>query len=507
MPSIQVVRAAACAFVAAVSLGCASDDPSAGGVQEKPQTQPPAGPATPTSPAATPPSSTPASMPGIPSSSAAGSAAVPMGDTASSQPSAAAPDPNLKPASTPPMAESTPKDGIGADGKIVAACRGFAFDGLRYSPGGSVLPNTCAPFNRWTNNPYAVRCIDGLPNYKTPFPGDDHCILPPPPELGFQVGVHPGGNVTYWDKLWAGDNSIYADSASAAGYEVAAGGEVVQNYDAVLKGPTNSQFFYRVQFRGRYGSHHGMVRFTASTVSKDAWQNNGNLSFDGAEIITPQNVITDVPQSTLDISPEEDGIGFPIAATGVFFNLHHFNTSDKPILREIWVNAWYVAADKVTRQAQYFTSSAAVNYPPGMVIDNTSSVRATSKTQILSLFGHRHGWTTRFSAWVVRSGSTTQELVYDSYDWNEMPTFAYNSTTKNEPPGTPSKDGATSGSLVLQAGDTLGFNCHAETTQKRADELGVPMPTTTLRTANEAFTGEMCIVNGHTVGGTLGFSF
>jgi hypothetical protein len=154
-------------------------------------------------------------------------------------------------------------------------------------------------------------------------------------------------------------------------------------------------------------------------------------------------------------------------------------------------------------EAYFFTGSAPVNYPPGMVLDNAGSVRATAKTQVLNIYGHRHAWTPRFHAWVVRAGSTKEELVYDSNDWYDMPTYAYNSTSLNPTPGD-GQDGATSGPLILEAGDILHYNCHVDTTRERAAAIGHPMPTTALRTANEAFTGEMCIINGHTVGAKLG---
>src|ERR1700753_3197253 len=93
-----------------------------------------------------------------------------------------------------PDAGSSPNAGRGPDGRITAQCQGFKLDGLKYSPGGTTLPNKCAPFDALLNNPYAVRCIDAKPNYKTRFPGDEYCILPPPDDKGIQVGLHPQGH-------------------------------------------------------------------------------------------------------------------------------------------------------------------------------------------------------------------------------------------------------------------------------------------------------------------------
>ena len=79
---------------------------------------------------------------------------------------------------------------------IPEECRGFSFDDIMYSPGGTTLPNKCQPFHPTLNNPYAVRCVDAWPWYKTPYRGDEFCILPPPPDKGMQVGFHPQASTT-----------------------------------------------------------------------------------------------------------------------------------------------------------------------------------------------------------------------------------------------------------------------------------------------------------------------
>ena len=285
--------------------------------------------------------------------------------------------------------------------------------------------------------------------------------------------------------MWAGDFSFYDDPTVTAPYELGPGDETVQNYNAVIVGVTSGRFFYRRQFRGRYGSHHGMVRFAPSTVTKDGWLNSGDVLLTTPEIITLNNAYLDYPRTYVQLPPEEEGIGYRTSSTGAFFNLHHFNASDRPTLRENWVNVWYVPADQVTKEALYFVAQAPVDYPPGMVLDSEGSVAATAETQVLSMVAHRHAWTTRLHAWVVRAGSTQEELVYDSNDWSDMPTFSYNSRVMNPPPGQ-GMDGATSGPLVLQAGDVLRFNCHIDTTAARAAELGVDAPSTPLRFGNQA---------------------
>jgi hypothetical protein len=417
----------------------------------------------------------------------------------SAQAGAPAP-PREAPIDDPAPASVSPEDSIDDAGRIVAGCHGLPLVGMKYSPGGTTLPNKCAPFNVRNNNPYAVRCIDAMPDFKTPFPGDEYCILPPPPELGFQLGVHPGGNIGYWDKMWAGDYSFYEDASVTDEYVMLPGDDKLQNYLVDFKGPTDERYYYRRYFRGRYGSHHGTVNFTGSQVT-EGWQANGDR-FIGAQFIMVQNAYTDFPQTALDVSPEEEGIGFQLPLnSGVHMNLHHFNSTEAPLLRENWINAWYLPKEEVTRQAQMLLIAAPVNYPIGMQLDSEGSVVASSETQVLSLWGHRHAWTTRFHAWVVRTDGS-EELVYDSNDWYDMPTFAYNTITENPEPGK-GFDGASSGPLVLHPGDEMHFNCHVETTEARAAELGVPLPNAPITWANEALTAEMCLLEGQTTGGTL----
>lgn len=400
-----------------------------------------------------------------------------------------------------------PDESIDASGRIVEACQGMKLLGMKYSPGGTTLPNKCVPFDVRNNNPYAVRCIDAMPDFHTPFPGDEYCVLPPPPDLGFQVGVHPGGNIGYWEKMWAGDYSFYEDAAVTGPYVVEAGGETLQNYLADFDGPSEERYYYRRYFRGRYGSHHGTSNFMGKRVT-EGWQDSSDVLavHGGADLITVQNAYTDVPQRTLEPSPEEEGIGIKLTPnSGVGFNLHHFNSTSAPLLRENWINAWYIPKEQVTRQASQVYVDTPIDYPIGMELDNEGMVAARGETHVLSLWGHRHAWTTRFHAWVVRMDGS-QELIYDSNDWFDMPTFSYNSAAQNPEPGK-GMDGASSGPLILQPGDELHFSCHVETTQARADKLGVPLPTEPLQWMNQAFAGEMCLLMGQTTGSPLFGSF
>ena len=56
--------------------------------------------------------------------------------------------------------------------------------------------------------------MDAWPWYKTKFPGDQYCILPPPPDKGIQYGVHPQGKEWY-AKVSAEDMSGYDNPSTA----------------------------------------------------------------------------------------------------------------------------------------------------------------------------------------------------------------------------------------------------------------------------------------------------
>jgi hypothetical protein len=392
--------------------------------------------------------------------------------------------------------QGTPAGGRGVDGKIVSDCQGLKLEGLVYSPGGEVLPNKCAPFDPTTNNPYAVRCIDALPHYATMYPGDNFCILPPPPDAGVQFGVHPQRG-SFWEKIAARDLSGYSQRDLVADYELSPGDEQLQVYDTTASLP-DDKHFYRIDFRARIGSHHSVTRFRHSpAVSNEGWvANEDSFNSAGTPLADIQRASFDVPVSTLHVPDDEAGIGIKAPGrTSVSFQLHHFNASDSPILREVWLNVWYMRDEDVKRSAVHCSGVGSVNYPPNAVTNTGGTVTAGEPIKLLSLFGHRHAWTSSFNVWLSRAGATTEDLIYSSNSWEETPTYAYNSATKNPAPNEQAgTDGAFSGPLDLAAGDALRFNCRGEVTPERAAEIGVPLPTQPLRFANEAFTGEMCVL-------------
>jgi hypothetical protein len=401
--------------------------------------------------------------------------------------------------------------------RIPAECQGFPLEGLQYSPGGDVLPNKCMPFDATTNNPYAVRCIDAMPAFKTPFPGDQFCILPPPPDQGVQVGLHPQGDVaTYWKQIWAGDLSGYDNPP--AEWVLMPGDEVTQNYRGHADNAETLNY-YRTYFRMRTGSHHNIITMHNSSTA-DGWIEGSGEALPGffdpnsgpsLGVLGGQQRPDDSTPQTLSKPPEDDGmyLVFP-AKPSIIYNMHHFNVTDGPVLREGWANLWH-EPDARTLITWYMgldiSQYTSLAVQPGTIADLHYSWNVPSEMRLIRVFGHRHVWTSNFSTWIERADGTT-ELAYQSYDWFNMPTYRYDSQVQNPPLHAAAQtDGAISDVVPLHTGDKMHFNCHVDYTDSRQAQTSAPKSPEeigTLHFANEAFTGEMCIQFGNVSGGSLG---
>jgi hypothetical protein len=393
----------------------------------------------------------------------------------------------------------------GAGGATGAECQGFPLEGLMHSPGGNVLPNKCMPFDATTNNPYAVRCTDAWPWYKTKFPGDNYCILPPPPDKGIQYGVHPQGKEWY-AKVSKGDLTGYDNLSSE--WTMEPGEEEEQNYRT---GITHAEAkFYRSHPRMRPGSHHMIVSTGDGALQQEVWgPGSPDGLFGGTSLPGSQRPDENTPKS-LETPAEDTGLYAIVPANpSISFNMHHFNFTSQAILKEAWTNLWF-ENDGTTRVYSILgldvLQVATMSIEPGTTVDLHYSWDITQPIRLVSVFGHRHAWTTNFSAWVEKPGGML-DIVYQSFDWFDEPTYRYDSQAQNPPPNPEARtDGASSGVRTLNPGETFHFNCHIEYTDERAQAEMAPSPTSigTLRFANQAFTAEMCILFGQTAAVNLG---
>ncbi len=381
-------------------------------------------------------------------------------------------------------------------------CRGFDFDGLLYSPGGNVLPNTCEPFHATLNNPYAVRCVDVWPWYDSGFPGDELCILPPPPDQGLQVGVHPQGK-DWHAEVSSGDMSGY--DGLDDDWTMEPGEEEDANYLTGIETDEDHDY-YRNYVRMRAGSHHAIVSHDEGRERQEVWATASPVGlFQGTQLPSVQRVDQNTPD-TLD-EPEEDAGLYAVlpAGAGVTFNLHHFNSSDRAIMKEMWINIWF-SEQAETRIFSLvgleFGQTGSLALEPGESADLHYLWEVDAPTRVVYMTGHRHAWTTSFSSWVEHEDGETS-VVYQSFDWFDQPTYRYNSEIDNPVADHEARiDGGASGILTVQPGERLHFSCHIDYTEGRAQAEGAPSPSEigTLRFANQAFTGEMCLLYGGTAG-------
>ena len=412
----------------------------------------------------------------------------------------AAPTPSAQGAAGSPSGEPAEQAAAGECGTP-----GLELEGLMYSPGGELLPFPCKPFDPTTNNPYAVRCIDAWPWYETDFAGDEYCILPPEPGKGIQIGVHPQGTAWY-EQVSQGDLSGYENPSDE--FLMDPGQEEERNY--ITSSPNQSLIsFYRSYTRMRAGSHHMILSATPSGQAgrRETWNLGDAVAglFGGVGLPGAQRPDENVPK-TLDKPADDKGLYRDLGPNqDVIFNMHHFNSTDAVTLKEAWENLWFEEDRTIQMQGIFgmpLTQVVGTFATPGQTVDIHHRWDIGQEIRLLQLFGHRHVWTTNFSAWVEKPDGS-QEILYQSFDWFDQPTYRYDSVTQNPLPASEKLlDGGASGVQILKPGDQLHFNCHMSFTDERAAEEGAPRPATigSLRFANQAFEGEMCILFGSTAG-------
>jgi len=315
------------------------------------------------------------------------------------------------------------------------------------------------------------------------YPGDEYCILPPPEGKGIQIHFGP---------------KDYKDPEEIAKYLIKPGEEYNAYGLATIPGAGERWYNY-TQIRMRPGSHHlinQMVQETEDIPDGFIVDDLGKpkLGCPGRAVggfPGTQNLIRNMPPGGQH-APENKGIGSRLLPdTRLCVNHHGYNYgTDDPQLRDVWINIWFVPKEEVTQP----TIPVFVMAGPFGAIEPYSqeilkaSATVTGEGRITNLFGHRHAWTTRFAVW------KNEDLVYDSWDWEESVAFNYDSITEN-PPLNPDakKDGAVSGELPLTAGDKISIECDID---NQSDN--------TLTFRNELYTGEMCILFGSTVGTNVG---
>jgi len=326
-----------------------------------------------------------------------------------------------------------------------------------------------------------VKRADNACHLHTNFAGDDTCIPPPEEGKGMQIHVCPS-DYDNPDDVWV----------------LEPGAEPTQNYHLYTPN-TEDIYYFKQQYRMRVGSHHMIIQLSNDTTGPEGWKDGQSLNLIGA-IGGTQHVVEDYPPGGV-VAPEDVGLARKVLAHTAFdIQLHFYNATDKPTLREVWVNFLYEDPASVTQTMGMMGGITGVNVPPhqsvtvGGTCDATQAIPAPGPQgeRILSLFGHAHTHNTRFAVfWDKADGS--EQLVYDSYEGAEAPQYLYNSVQKNpETDPANKKTGAFSGQLILGPQDSLRYQCDI------TNDLNI-----SLQFTEQVFTGEMCNLFGSVVG--LGF--
>jgi hypothetical protein len=317
----------------------------------------------------------------------------------------------------------------------------------------------------------AVMAMDEC-GLKTSYPGDDYCIKAPDKDKGWQLHIGP----TNYDN-------------PEPEYLLAPGEEVSNNFTTKTTNDKQMFFYYR-QFRMRPGAHHNII-----TVANGATSTGGfdpSAGFDvGHRIGTSNHLSEDNPRGNI-IAPENQGVGIPLEPNAnVNVSLHSINTTDKPILREIWVNFWYRSDAEVTDPVEELyqlgdTSFAIAPHEEKTLGPYTCDI--TGDGHMLWFYGHRHANNLSFSAWRVRGEQ--RDLLYLGYNWEDPLVLEYASNVMNPVADIDhGVEGGWSGILDFKAGDKIEWECHV---LNKTDG--------TLRFTNNTYTGEMCILDGELVG-------
>jgi hypothetical protein len=259
-----------------------------------------------------------------------------------------------------------------------------------------------------------------------------------------------------------------------------------------------SVFYFKQQYRMRPGSHHMIIITSPDTTGPEQWGPCG-AGITNA-IGGTQHVVEDYPPEG-KVAPEDIGVAKEVPPNTPFdVQLHFYNSTPNPTLREVWVNLLQVK-EPVTTNLGMLGGFAPVRVPPktsaqtgaSCAFENSFPTQNPDEIRVVSLFGHAHTHNKRFAVYKTFADSTPEELVYDSYDGAEAPQYVYSSVVKN-PVADPvnRRSGGQSGQLIVHRGEGLGFECDI------VNELNI-----TLTGQNEVFTAEMCNLFGSVAG--LGF--
>jgi hypothetical protein len=311
------------------------------------------------------------------------------------------------------------------------------------------------------------------------YAGDEACLPVPDPEVGMQIHIGP---------------KDYTNMAEVAPYLMQPGQESSECW--TFHTPNTKDVYYQTyELSGRAGTHH-----VINTMYNTELADGGFTVCADPGTGTSGNIIDNLPGASKawmprgTVAPENADLGRKIPpGVAAQADMHYYNFTDKPILREIWMNIFYIDQSQVKRQADQIRAMGGISWtlapiPPGADEVYKYECPLSGSGEILSLLGHYHAHGKHFTASIRRAAGGMVEKVFEMYDFMDPAQFEYNSVSKN-PPFSPTAAGAVTGTLKVNAGDVLMWDCHI------INDSNVGLTYT-----NEVKTGEMCNLWGSSYG-------
>jgi len=275
------------------------------------------------------------------------------------------------------------------------------------------------------------------------------------------------------------------------------------------------KFFNGYHARLRPGSHHLRLFVIGNDKPEGIGPCGLGDSYGARFLFGATSPAIDAPKPGEEFGTDVQGVAVRLPARSqIEMEVHFYNTGTERLLQEAWANFDFTDTYDILGDAVSFIGGLNTATPPGgtQIVGGTTTAPANpvsapgvpaGATRPMILVGHYHYHTTRFSMWHTPVGGA-ETLIQESFDWSEPATFRYDSKHVNPVPDREQRiDGATSGPLIVNQGDTLRWECEIHnTTDQPTDPAGAP---TTLTFANEVYTGEMCNVFGFyipSMGGT-----
>jgi hypothetical protein len=429
---------ASCSFTLLLlaGLGCSSDG-------DKPTSQAAAGsaaPAAPTGSTATPPAETPST----------------------SNPTASQPGSSGTPASMPSSGSSNPNTGSGS---------------MPNTPPSAAQPNTDPNAGMTANQPAPAADfpdLRGKCGINSGFPGDETCLSAPSAEEGLQLHVGP---------------KDYADTADVAKYTLQPGEESSECWTFHTQN-TDKVWYQTSVLSGRAGTHHIInTMYDEATFPDAPFARCG----DSTKAIGSIPGASKAYMPRQHVAPEYAHVGRSIPAkAAIQSDMHYFNFTEKPLIREYWLNLYFAKAEDITEEAQQIRGMGGFSWNQTPIAPGTDMVYKYScpvkgEGYILNLLGHYHAHGKRFTASIQRAAGGT-EKVFEMFNYLDPATFEYNTVVTN-PKFAENASGAVSGQLAVHNGDTVLWECHVV----NDSDVG-------LKYINEVKAGEMCNLWGASLG-------